>query len=348
MPAVELRLVPFTPWTLRPFAWNLASPFWVGLALSLAWFAFFLVYTALLSDRVGGFAALGGATWPSELGWSLIIGMAPAVTAASLRGSARDLEDLAPALGVTPAGLDALRREIATIPGALVTVVGLGGAVITARLMLHTDAVWVAGHRPGLGDPALIWFVGRNILNWWLISRAITIELSLARAFSRLSARLAAVDVVDQAPLAPFGRRGLRSVLVWMLYLSLFSLQYLLHAAQPILGVALLAVLAIAAAAFLLPIWGAHQRLREAKAAELARVRGRLGEMRQRVLAAPADDLRGGRLADLVAWEQRVSAASEWPFGGSTLLRFALYTAIGLGSWIGAAFVERLLGAVLA
>jgi hypothetical protein len=40
---------------------------------------------------------------------------------------------------------------------------------------------------------------------------------------------------------------------------------------------------------------------------------------------------------------KRVSDTGEWPFGGSTLLRFALYTGIGLGSWLGAAFVERLL-----
>lgn len=347
MPAADLRLAPFTPWTLRPFAWLRVSPLWVGLALSLAWFGFYLLYTALLSDRLAGFAKLGGATWPSELGWSLIIGMAPAVTAASLRGSARDLEDLAPALGVGPAGLPALQREIATIPGALVTAVGVTGALVTAWLMLHNDAVWVAGHRPGLGDPALVWFVGRNVVNWWLISRAITIELSLARAFSRLSARLAVVDVVDRAPLVPFGRRGLRSVLLWMLYLSLFSLQYVLHSAQPILGLGLVGVLAVAAAAFLLPVWGAHLRLRDAKASELARVRGCLGEARDRVLAGPAADPGGGRLADLVAWEQRVSATGEWPFGGSTLLRFGLYTAIGLGSWIGAAFVDRLLERVL-
>ena len=49
-----------------------------------------------------------------------------------------------------------------------------------------------------------------------------------------------------------------------------------------------------------------------------------------------------------MAWEQRVSTAGEWPFGGSTVLRFALYTAVGLGSWLGAAFVERLLESALA
>lgn len=37
----------------------------------------------------------------------------------------------------------------------------------------------------------------------------------------------------------------------------------------------------------------------------------------------------------------------EWPFDAPTLARFLLYVAIPLGSWIGGALVERLLGAAL-
>ena len=37
----------------------------------------------------------------------------------------------------------------------------------------------------------------------------------------------------------------------------------------------------------------------------------------------------------------------EWPFDAPSMLRFALYLAIPLGSWLGGAFVERLLGAAL-
>jgi hypothetical protein len=35
-----------------------------------------------------------------------------------------------------------------------------------------------------------------------------------------------------------------------------------------------------------------------------------------------------------------------WPIDVSTLLRFGLYLVVGLGSWLGAAFVERLVGLV--
>jgi hypothetical protein len=343
-----VALAPSTPWTLRLFARRRVAPFWVGLAIAGVWFAFYLLYSAVFGDGPGRFAELGGRTWPAELVWSLIIGMAPAVTATSLRGSLRDLEDLAPTLRATPAELDELRRGVVTVSRGLVTATGVVAAVFTAALMLWDEGPWVGGKRPELAHPAMVWFVGRNVVNWWLISRAVVIEVSLARAFSRLGALLPAVDLLDTTPLAPFGRRGLRSVLLWMLYLSLFSALYVMGRAEPILGLGLVAVLAVAGAAFLLPVWGAHLRLREAKAAELDRVRAHLAEARERTLAAPPEELAGGRLADLVTWEQRLSAAGEWPFGGSTLLRFALYTAIGLGSWLGAAFVERLLARALA
>ncbi len=338
MPDPDVALIPTTPWTLRLFARMRVSPFWVGLGLSAVWFAFYLLYTIVFVGGLGPF-------WTSELGWSLVIGMAPAVTAASLRGAAHDLEDLAPTLGVSSASLEELGREIAAVPPRLLRTVGVGSAAATAVALLHFDSDWVASREHG--DAAAVWYIGRNVVNWWLISRSVATELALARNFSRLGARLPAVDVVDRAPLAPFGRRGLRSVLLWMLYLSIFSLQYVLGSARPLLGAALLAVVSFAVAAFLLPVWGAHVRLRKAKAKELTRVRSRIGELRERALSAPPEDVAGGRLADLVAWERRIASASEWPFGGSTLLRFGLYTAIGLGSWLGAAFVERLLESAL-
>jgi hypothetical protein len=55
-----------------------------------------------------------------------------------------------------------------------------------------------------------------------------------------------------------------------------------------------------------------------------------------------------GHLADLVAYEARVASISTWPFDLSTLVRFAaLYVALGLGSWLGAAVVERFVDAVV-
>ncbi len=65
--------------------------------------------------------------------------------------------------------------------------------------------------------------------------------------------------------------------------------------------------------------------------------------------AAAAGDLRvQGHLADLLAYRAFVEGLREWPFDTSTLVRFALYTLIPVGSWLGGAFVERLLDRLLA
>ena len=53
------------------------------------------------------------------------------------------------------------------------------------------------------------------------------------------------------------------------------------------------------------------------------------------------------RLATLLALKQHVGAAREWPFDLGTLGRFLLYAVIGVGSWLGAATVERLLDLLL-
>jgi len=320
---------------------------WSGLAVSAAWYGVFLLYTALLGDGVGRFDALGPGAWASELVWCLLIGLPPAVTAYTLRGAAHDLDDLAPALRAGPTEIRDLQREITRAPRGWVRVAGVVGLVFAFVAVRFQPMIWVADRLPPPTDPAFLWLLGRNMLNSWFLARAVMLEVLLARAFSRVGDRLPAVDLLDRAQLAPFGRRGLRSVLLWMLLLSLFAPLYVLGAAEPLLVVALVFLVSFAATAFLLPVRGAHRRIAAAKEHELTRVRAALHEARSRVLAAPSDAVQGGRLADLVAWEQRVAAAREWPFGAPTVWRFALYTGIGLASWIGAALVERALETAL-
>ncbi|HEY8152716.1 MAG TPA: hypothetical protein VII72_01170, partial [Myxococcota bacterium] len=55
----------------------------------------------------------------------------------------------------------------------------------------------------------------------------------------------------------------------------------------------------------------------------------------------------GARLSNLVAYRGLVEAANTWPFDLGVWLRFAVYVSLGLGSWLGGALVERLIGAAL-
>ena len=55
----------------------------------------------------------------------------------------------------------------------------------------------------------------------------------------------------------------------------------------------------------------------------------------------------GAKLPGLLAYKNAIESVREWPFDAPTLTRFFLYVAIPLGSWVGGALVERLLGAAL-
>ena len=116
---------------------------------------------------------------------------------------------------------------------------------------------------------------------------------------------------------------------------------------DPALGFLTL-VFVLAAALLLLPAWGVHRRILAAKQAELARVREVIRAGRQSLLEPTvAGSTPPARMSDIVAYEARVASIATWPFDLSTLVRFALYVALGLGSWLGAAVVERLVDAVV-
>lgn len=54
-----------------------------------------------------------------------------------------------------------------------------------------------------------------------------------------------------------------------------------------------------------------------------------------------------GELANLLTLRSHLEEVREWPFDTSVIVRFAVYLVIPLGSWAGAALVERLVNAFL-
>ena len=52
-------------------------------------------------------------------------------------------------------------------------------------------------------------------------------------------------------------------------------------------------------------------------------------------------------LEGLLAWEARIERVPEWPFDVPTLIRFGAVLILAVGSWVGGAVVERVLGVVL-
>ena len=202
---------------------------------------------------------------------------------------------------------------------------------------------------PSWTHPTVLWMFMRNSVAWTLALGGMVLELVGGWRFSRLAEGVEVVDLEDREVFQPFVRRALRNVLLWMLLTVWMSLNFAGRgwAVTSLLGLGIVVLLGFAVTAFFLPLLGPHRRLREAKRAELQRVRAALRSARDRVFGAPAGEVAGGRLADLVAYEKRVAEASEWPMAASTLVRLSLYLALGLGSWVGAGIVQHAIESAL-
>ena len=346
----RIELHPWTPWALRLFDRVPLPAGVVGIGIALAVFAVYLVWTTVLGNGPGRLkdVPFEGA-WAAELIQDLFIGFTLAIQAHSVRGALRDFEALAPVLRGDAAQRAALREMITTYRPGLLWAVGLFGGIGTIWV-IQQDRALLGENLPEMGwsHPSMLWLAGRNFVNWWVVSRAIALEITLGVAFSRLGDHLASIDLLDRAPLAPFGNRALRNVLLWMLLTAFLSLTYVGEGwAGQGMPLALGLLGAFALTAFVLPLLGAHRQIRRQKSAELARLRDAIAAAREQVLEKHAGELTGGRLADLVAYETRIAAAREWPIDATTLLRLGLYLAFGFGSWIGAALVERALDTAL-
>ncbi len=105
--------------------------------------------------------------------------------------------------------------------------------------------------------------------------------------------------------------------------------------------------LGLAVRSLLAPMMGVHRRLREAKQIELERVREVIrAESRSRSEREDRWQSIDGHLSDLIVYETRIESLSTWPVDSSGIVKLVLYVSGGLGAWVGAALMERLLSAV--
>jgi hypothetical protein len=216
----------------------------------------------------------------------------------------------------------------------------LRAALLGALAGLAVD--WIG--RPAGGSVAGVW---RGHLLWiWILNpllftaMGVLVQVSAdrARLFRELGRRTR-VRLGEVGPLAPFARTGLRTALLWFLGTSLASLALVDTDAPALVLSILVGTTGIAVFSLLAPSGGVHERLRDAKRAELAWLRDEI--------ARRSDALRRGEAAGaaqlpaLLAWEARVVDSPEWPFDTSTWLRFAALLLVPLGSWLGGALVEH-------
>ena len=319
------------------------GPVWLGLGIVLAYGLLWLVSGAVM-------VALGGVPgwssgWP-RIRWELVnavmIGYLVMATVIAVEGARRDLRGLRPLLGGPPGEFEALLDQATNSPARYLHQASAIG-VLVGVLIVAFDPRVCGQSSFDLAHPELAWVLFRNILTNWLAWRLGVHEIVLARGFA-LAARRVAVDLLDPRPLAVFARKSQRSVAVWAGFLVIFSTFWLGDAAGSANAFFLVLILAFLVPVYLVPLLGVHRRLVAAKQAELDRVNERIRHAISVEGAAPVSQT---RLADWIAYRRLVEDAREWPLEAPALVRSLLFVALGVGSWLGGALVERLLGALL-
>ena len=192
----------------------------------------------------------------------------------------------------------------------------------------------------------VVWSLGSNAILFMLIGQGMYASALVRAGVARLVAAVERIDLLDRSSLAPFSRMGLRNAFVWAGGSSIASLIFLdVERVWPV-ALVIAVTLFMATRALLGPVREIQRRLRAEKRAELARVRERIRSAHESALER--DDAEGeARLPGLLAWESRIEQVAEWPFDAPTLVRFAALVALAVGSWLGGALVERLLGIAL-
>lgn len=264
----------------------------------------------------------------------------------ALRALARDIEELAPLLRCSARERAALVREAEGGSGRTACWIGILAAIPIGLLIVTGSdprVPYLFSDEPWSHD--LVWALGLNSLLFAILGRIAVESVRANRLFARIEPRLGEVDLLRPQALAPFARRGLRTAFLWIGGSSIGSIIFVAQGFSWLTGLVLVVTLGIGTLAFLLPMRGLHRRLRAAKEAELERVRGAIERARGALLdggSASADAL---RMPALLAYEQRIAEAPEWPLGAPQIARFGLVLALGIGSWIGGAVIDRVLDA---
>lgn len=189
-----------------------------------------------------------------------------------------------------------------------------------------------------------------TLTNFWFIAMTLALFVEIFRNLSYLRADTMsflrdldgriAIDLFDASKLDPLGRIALRRSLPWIVSSAIVFLMMFGLSNSLLFWVLCIGLLINAALVFSLPMWRVHRLIDATKKTELEKLRADVSSARE-VFAFDKSAGATSHLAVLLALEARVESVREWPLDLSTVVRFAFYLALPLGSWLGGALVER-------
>jgi hypothetical protein len=344
---------PYWERVVRPLESLPLGSLWLGLGLAGAIIGVYLLWCALLAPgepllEPGGPFALAPETCIHGV-VAILTAFLLAVRRYDVRRSREDLQSLHSLTCCTRAELARIverRRSIDRRRLRLATVIGVATGLVIAPATSGDPGMFL---RAGAWDARLVWGVLATAVLFAVMARGVYATIMARRLLELVTHEIVRIDLLDRSSLAPFAHQGLRHAFYWVGGSSIASLlAFELDRAGPLFAI-LAGTLFMGTLALLEPARAIHARLREAKRAELSRVRDRIVRARDVALGATPEP--GGsaavELPGLLAYESRIEAVSEWPFDVPTLLRFGALLTLAVGSWLGGAVVERLLGSML-
>jgi hypothetical protein len=260
-----------------------------------------------------------------------------------LREAVRDFLSLRPALSCDDIEFDlhlAYLRHVPRVPLYIFSALGVVWGFSSPLL----ETSWTGMDPPPLGSALMTLKQIDEVLFVFFIFRMLALELVMAFFFASVARRFARIELLDLQQVRPFSQRALRGVLVLMMFMAILSLLLIIDDDPTNSMVGVISISLAAVAFFLIPLIPLQRRIQTEKLGELTRIRTAI--RRESELRITGDESWAPR-ADLMLFEQRIEKVSTWTFNTPTVVRFALYISLGIGSWLGAAFVERWLGTLL-
>ena len=187
--------------------------------------------------------------------------------------------------------------------------------------------------------------VAISLVGWWM--GIFSFELVwTALHLSQIAKHLPELNLLDVDSFRPFTQQGVQSALLIIILMSITA-HLVFRPGSGIIGATIFMtiMLVLTVIALIIPMRGIHRRIKARKCEELAVIRTQIRQQKDKLLTG--SDQVTDRAIVLLTMETRIERVPEWPFDVGSLSRFSFYLLLGLGSWVGAALVERLLNSAL-
>lgn len=323
-----------TPWTLRVYDKFPSNPFWTGIAFT----TFLLLLFFIGRDLLDGATTSTTEDLRVAVIHILLIGYNASAYAYVLMTARRTTLRLSQSVEHHPQWQMVVDRA-GKYPKGVMPLIGAASYLILGVVTTNVTTTDASG--PWYWQNwsyDVYWQRATTVLFvWWLgcLCHAMLME---SNRLSRLSDHVRSLDLFDLHPYQPLMRQGLTNALLVIGGVSIMSLFIAEARYGPVLAGFWVTFIALAWIGLMLPLRGIRRKIAVAKEEEL--------DWCKETMIKARDELKSGSdrriaIAEITAYRSLIEGIKNWPFDHPTLIRFALYIMIPLGSWMGAAIIER-------